>query len=147
LNNSLFYHCCYGLTYIFVQEGQKWQAMGRKNKIVDLDSDQCNKKLQVKHQSQDLPTFEAPLAVMPPLLQDSSHQRGIFCLRKYLTLFIDLVISYILLYIYKRNIFPSATLYSGCLKFDSFCMVTNIGRLLVECKMVPKFCLLKILVL
>ena len=29
-------------------------------------------------QGQDLPTFEAPLAVMPPVVQDSSHQRGNF---------------------------------------------------------------------
>uniref|UniRef100_A0ACD5ZGM8 Uncharacterized protein n=1 Tax=Avena sativa TaxID=4498 RepID=A0ACD5ZGM8_AVESA len=44
----------------------------------------CNKRLKIKNedtfalplQGQDLPTFEAPLAVMRPLVQGSSHQRA-----------------------------------------------------------------------
>jgi hypothetical protein len=80
--NSLLYDFWYDLTYIFVQEGKKWQAKGRKDRCGNLDSDHGNKKLKVEHQSQDLPIFEAPLAVMRPLVQDSIHQRGNLCLGK-----------------------------------------------------------------
>ncbi|XP_047065264.1 histone-lysine N-methyltransferase SUVR4-like [Lolium rigidum] len=58
------------------KEGKKWQAKGRKDRCGHLDSDHGNKKLKVEHQSQDLPIFEAPLAVMRPLVQDSTHQRA-----------------------------------------------------------------------
>uniref|UniRef100_A0ACD5ULJ3 Uncharacterized protein n=1 Tax=Avena sativa TaxID=4498 RepID=A0ACD5ULJ3_AVESA len=58
------------------KEAQKRKAKGKKDRNDNLNTDYCNKKLKVKHESEDLTTFEAPLAVMRPLVQDSSHQRA-----------------------------------------------------------------------
>jgi hypothetical protein len=99
-------------------------------------------------QSQDLRTFEAPLAVMRPLVTDSSHQRGNFCVGKYLTLLIDLLgeLPHFICISAVHIYFPSGLLYlSGCLEFDWFLWFTNIVCLcnaklaIVAVVMVPKF--------
>jgi hypothetical protein len=57
------------------------------NVLEDTLTDEDSSALSL--QGQDFPTFEAPLAVMCPSVQDSRHRRGNFCLGKCLPLFID----------------------------------------------------------
>lgn len=51
--------------------------------LEDTPTDEDSLALSV--QGQDLPTFETPLAIMSPPVQDSRHQRGNFCLSKYVS--------------------------------------------------------------